>query len=158
MARSVRAATESHRFVAVIVSTARHVLNACGGVIIAVAIIYAGDRLVDPVWSEYSEVVRLDTDHVVLHLYGNKIRDLKLASPPSVQGFAIDDSGRRRIVAVQGVGTRPVSYPRGWADFGWWKFTDESPNPRPIVSAEIEIDYLCIIGVCTKTLGPFHVD
>lgn len=142
-----------------ILATGKHVLNAVAGTGIALMMIFAADRTVDPIWEEYAEVISLDTDHVVLQLYGNKLRDLKLAKPSNLQAFAIGENGNRRIVSIEPAsGQTAASYPRGWTDFGWWKFTDKSPTPRPITKVEVKLDYVCITGVCTNVLGPFAVD
>lgn len=142
-----------------IIKASKAAVNAVAGVVIALLLIFAYDRLADPIWDEYAEPISIDIDHVVLHLHGNKVRALDLASPPQIAAFALDNQGARRLVDIEAVsGQGPASFPRGWIDLGWWKFTDTSPAPRPITEVEIEIEYLCILGKCTKTLGPFTVD
>jgi hypothetical protein len=143
----------------VIRNTGRLIYNVILGSLIGLAMIYAADRLIPAVVSEYADVVSLDKTSVTMTLHGYRIRGIDLVIPPNATAFAIDELGRRRIVGFSVLGsTKAQSFPRGWAEFGTFQFTDQSPTPRPITRVELHHQYHCITGICTKRMGPFIVD
>ena len=155
----VRPGGQNSKYLEMIIKASKTLLNAISGFLLAIGFIFAFDRLIDPIWNTYAEPYDIGIDYVELQIYGHKIRDLHLAEPPNLLAFAITEDGTRRMVKLELLhGLGPKTYPKGWLDFGVWRFTDTSPAPRPITKVEIEIDYDCILSRCSKTMGPFVID